>query len=577
MRRKKAQYFSHQRFVRPTSWRQPSVLLASLGINLLALALPTLILQVYDRIIPNQAYDTFIFLIGGMLAVVVLDAGLKIFRSMILSWDSARFDHRESLKAMNRILDSETLAFEEKSSGYYLDKMQALERVQEFYSGQSMLLLMDSPFVLIYLALIWVIAGPLILIPLSLLALFVVASIWTGRHLQQALETRQTIEDRRQNFIIETLRGIHTVKSMAMEPFMMRRYERLQSQSAASVYELSRINSIVQGVGATFSQLAVVSFVGIGSLSVIDGHLTVGALAAGTMLSSRVLQPGLKAMGVWTQFQSVRLALRKIEDLFSLKQEQHGDFRVEGDLDGGLELADVHFRYPEQAEPVLRGVSLKVRPGEAIGITGNNGAGKSTLMGLLSGFLQPDSGEVLLDGRNLRDYQLEVLRAHIGIVPQKGTLFEGTILENMTLYREGEAMEQAIELSSWLGLDEIVSRLPDGLDTHVGGAAVDTLSEGVRQKIVMIRALVGLPKVMLFDDANANFDLRNDNKFLHLLQRLKGDRTLVIVSHRPSFLRLCDRRFVLTEGRLQEDSDTGPEMHKDPSPALRQQAASNAG
>lgn len=549
--KRKARFSSLEPFERPASWRLPSVLFASLGINLLALALPTIILQVYDRIIPNQAYQTFLFLIAGMVAVVILDTALKIFRSRILSWESARFDHRESLKAMNRFLDSETLAFEAQPPGYYLDKMQALERIQEFYSGQSMLLLMDSPFVLVYLALIWIIVGPLILIPLTLLAVFIVVSLLTGRYLHHALETRNTIEDRRQNFIIETLRGIHTVKSMAMEPFMMRRYERLQSQSAESVYELSRINSLVQGVGATFSQLAAVSFVSIGSLSVIAGELTVGALAAGTMLSSLVLRPGLKAMGVWTQFQSVRLALQKVEDLFSLEQEQHGDYRLEGLPEGRLELIDVRFCYPGQTTPVLNGVNLRVNPGEAVGITGNNGAGKSTLIAMLSGFLQPDEGEVRLDGRDLRDYQLEALRAQIGIVQQKGTLFEGTILENLTLYREGEAVEQALELARWLGLDEIVSRLPNGLDTQVGGAAVDTLSEGVRQKIVMIRALVGLPSVMLFDDANANFDLKNDGKFLKLVKHFKGDRTLVIVSHRPSFLKLCDRCFVLSNGRLE--------------------------
>ncbi|MBL3601646.1 MAG: ATP-binding cassette domain-containing protein [gamma proteobacterium endosymbiont of Lamellibrachia anaximandri] len=552
MRRKSSNIFSHHRFKTPGTWRKPVVLLASLGINILALMMPMVILQVYDRIIPNQATQTFMFLIAGMIGVVVIDTALKIFRSMILSWEGARFDHRESLKAMNKILDSDTQAFEEKSSGYYLDKMQALEQVQEFYSGQSVLLMMDFPFVVIFLVLIWIIAGPLIFIPITLLLIFLIISIWTGRHLHEALETRSTMEDRRQNFIIETLQGIHTIKSMAMEAFMLRRYEKLQTQSAASVFELSRINSVVQGIGATFSQLAVASFVSIGSLFVISGELTMGALAAGTMLSSRVLQPGLKAMGFWTQFQSVKLSMKKITELFALEQEQHGSYRAEQGITGCLELDNIHFKYASSDQPLLNGVSLKIEPGQAIGITGNNGAGKSTLVGLLSGFLQPQHGRILLDGRDINDYQLEFLRAQIGIVPQHGILFEGTILENMTLYREGEAIDHAIELSDELGLGEILSRLPDGLDTHVGGAAVDILSEGIRQKIIMVRSLVGHPSVMFFDDANANFDIKNDNKFLKVVKRLKGDRTLVIVSHRPSFLRICDRQFNLEGGQLIE-------------------------
>ncbi|HHJ12265.1 MAG TPA: ATP-binding cassette domain-containing protein [Chromatiales bacterium] len=548
--RKTTELFSPTHFRPPTAWRLPSVLTASLGINLLALMLPMVILQVYDRIIPNQATDTFAILMLGMVVVILIDTGLRILRSTILSWEGARFDHRKSLKAMNRILDAETLPFEEHPTGFYLDKMHALEQMQEFYSGQSLLTIMDFPFVIIFLALIWLIAGPLVLVPIALLAIFGIVSLLTGRRLQQALLARSHMEDRRQNFLIETLQGIHTIKSMAVEALMLRRYERLQQQSAESVYDLSRINSIVQGLGASFSQLAVVSFVSIGSLWVLDGQLTVGALAAGTMLSSRVLQPGLKAMGIWTQFQSIRLARDKVRELFELPPEDGGEVRSRRIIRGDIRLRDVHFRYPTQERALIEGLSLHVRPGEAVAITGANGAGKSTLINLMAGFLKPDQGEVLLDRRDIRSYDLEYLRAQIGIVPQHGILFEGTILENMTLYREGKAVKQAIQLSRLLGLDEIIARLPDGLDTRVGGAAADTLPEGVRQKIIMVRSLVGLPRVVLFDDANANFDIKNDNRLQRLIAHLKGRHTLVIVSHRPSFLRLCDRQLELRDGRL---------------------------
>ena len=529
--------------------------MSSLAINILALALPTVILQVYDRIIPNQATGTFIFLILGMLGVVILDTALRIFRSTILSWSGAQFDHRESLKAMNHILSTDNAPFESKPAGYYLDKVHALEQIQEFYSGQSVLLIMDLPFVLLFLGLIWVIAGPLIVIPLTLLFLFFIIAVITGRKLRQALETRSVMEDRRQNFIIETLKGVHTIKSMAMEALMLRRYERLQHQSAESVYDLSRINSIVQGIGATFSQLAVVSFVGIGSLYVIDGDLTVGALAAGTMLSSRVLQPGLKAMGFWSQFQTLRLALDRIRDLYEQPEEQGGDIRKETGLEGKVEIRNIKFKHPGQQDYLIDDLSLVAYPGETIGITGNNGIGKTTLIGLLSGFLKPNEGQIFLDDHDMGDYDIEYLRAQIGIMPQKGILFEGTILENMTLYREGEALEQALELSKILGLEEIVARLPDGLDTQVGGAAVDTLSEGVRQKIIMVRSLVGHPKIILFDDANANFDIKNDGRLLNVIRQMKGSRTMIIVTHRPSFMRICDRQYQLKDGHLQEYVD----------------------
>ena len=539
----------------PATWRKPSVLIASLLINIFALALPIVILQVYDRIIPNQAIESFTLLMVGLIAVIIIDSILKIFRSVLLSWEGARFDHRESLHAMNHILDAESTAYSSKPTSYYLDKMHALEQIQEFYSSQSILLAMDLPFVVIFLALIWVIAGPLIFIPLVLLGIFFIVSSRVGNHLHSALKQRSTMEERRQNFIVETLTGIHTIKSMAMESLMLRRYERLQKQSAESVSELAKINSSVQGIGATISTLAVVCFASIGSIYVIDGVLTIGALAAGTMLSSRVLQPGLNAMNIWTQFQTVRLAHSKVAALYSMAEEKSGDLTPVNGINGKIELKDVTFKYPTQEGNLLENVSLTIESGDSISITGNNGVGKSTLISLLSGFLHPNKGVVRIDGKNIFDYEFEFLRAQIGIVPQHGLLFEGTILENMTLYREGKAIDQAIELSKILGLDEIITRLPSGLDTQVGGAAVDTLSEGVRQKIVMVRSLVGHPKIMLFDDANANFDIKNDARLHKVIEDYKQERTLVIVSHRPSFLKLCNRHFKLQNKRLVEITD----------------------
>ncbi len=537
-------------FRTPHAWLKPGVLAASVGINLLALAMPMLIYQVYNRVIPMQATDTFIMLVVGMLGVIALDTLLKIMRTVALSWDGARFDHRESLKAMNHMLEADTVSFESHPAGYYLDKLQALEQVQEFYSSQSVLVAIDMPFIVLFLLLIGLIAGPLVYIPLGLLVVFLVVSLFSGRKLRKALEHRYKMEDHRQNFLIESLHGIHTIKSLAMEALMLRRYERLQHSSAESVFALSRINSIVQGLGATFAQLSVVSFVGFGSYYVVFGDLSIGALAAGTMLSSRVLQPGLSAMGLWTQIQSINLAKEKVQELFNIAQENNATYRQPQGLDGKIELDSVSFSYPGLDRKLLDEVSLVILPGESIAISGKNGIGKSTLIGLLAVFINPSSGRYLLDGRPVADYDIEFLRSQIGIVPQRGVLFEGTILENMTLYREGEAKAQAIELAHLLGLDEVISRLPNGLDTMVGGSVVDTLSEGVRQKIVMVRSLVGHPKVILFDDANANFDIRNDNRLLKLIKRLKGNRTLIMATHRPTFQRLCDRFYILDDGKL---------------------------
>ncbi|MEZ5566885.1 MAG: ATP-binding cassette domain-containing protein [Halioglobus sp.] len=547
-----------KRYSLPKAWRRTDVLVASFAINLLALALPIVILQFYDRVIPSQSIGTFTALMTGMFVVVCLDVLIKMLRSVILSWEIARFDHKASVDAMDCILQADTQAFDAKPAGFYIDRIHALENIQEFYSGQSMLLLIDLPFVLIYLALIAMIAGPLVAIPLGLVAVFFLVSVRTGRSLHKSLVAKSEMEDRRQNFVIELLQGIHTAKSMAMESLMLRRYEKLQAQSAQGIYDLSRINSVSQGIGATFSQLAVISFVGVGSVAVVSGSLTMGGLAACTMLTSRTLQPGLRAMGVWTQFQSVRLAISKVNELFSIPAEVSGTFSCEKAMTGRIEVKDVEFTYDSEEEPLLRKLSLTVEPGEIIGISGNNGAGKSTLLALLSGFLRPQSGSISIDGVNLEEFDTEFLRAQTGIVPQQGVIFEGTILENMTLYREGRAAEQAMQLAAKLGLGEIISKLPDGLDTYIGGSAAGRLSEGVKQKIIIVRSLIGNPGIIFFDDANANFDIKNDKKLVALVEEMKGSRTMIVVSHRPSFLRVCDRRFVLRDGVLVPESAREP-------------------
>jgi ATP-binding cassette subfamily C protein LapB len=539
-----------QAYSLPKFWRRPDVLVSSFAINLLAMALPIVILQFYDRIRPSQSIGTFAALMTGMVVVVCLDVLLKTLRSVILSWESARFDHKASVDAMDCILQADSQTFDSKPSGFYIDRLHALENIQEFYSGQSMLLLIDLPFVVIYLLLIAMIAGPLVAIPLTLMGLFFLVSFRTGRQLHESLVHRSDMEDRRQNFVIELLRGIHTAKSMAMESQMMRRYERLQFQSAEGIYDLSKINSVSQGIGATFSQLAVISFVGVGSVAVVNGSLTIGGLAACTMLTSRALQPGLRAMGVWTQFQSVRLAIGRVNELFSIPREVSGGFSCEESVRGRVELKNIEFCYAGDEDPLFRDLSLSIAPGEIVGITGNNGAGKSTLLALLSGFLRPQSGSITIDDVMLNDFEIECLRSQIGIVPQQGLIFEGTILENMTMYREGEAAEQAMELASKLGLGEIISKLPDGLDTYIGGSAAGKLSEGVKQKIIIVRSLVGNPSIILFDDANANFDIQNDRKLIELVSDLRGDRTMIVVSHRPSFLKICDRTLELRNGVL---------------------------
>ncbi len=543
----------------PNGWSRIDILTASFGINLLSLALPIVILQVYDRILPNAALDSFGIMVIGLCGVVLVEAALRVGRSYIMIWIGARFEHTGAVAAFDRILKADIGRFEREEAGTYVARLQGMDALREFYSGQAALVLVDLPFVAIYIGVIWFIAGWLVVIPVALLVCFAVLSLTIGARLRTAVKRRSQTDERRHNFIIETLSGVHTVKSMAMEPLMIRRHERLQAQSADAVYELSRLNSLSQGLGGAFSQIAMVAIVSIGSLSVIANTLTIGALAATILLTGRALQPVLRAMGLWTQFQGIRLARQRIDEIYALPLEDTTASEPNGPsgsrsptLIGAMTLDAVSFRYRDDGPSILDNVSLVIRSGEAIGITGDNGTGKSTIVNLMSGICRPSQGRVLIDDRDMTTMDPVALRAQIGHMPQSGALFRGTLLDNLTMFREGDVVERAIDLAQALGLDEVITRMPRGLDTRLGETTVDTLPDGVKQRIIMVRALVDQPQIILFDNANAALDQQSDQRLGILLQRYRGSRTMVIASHRPSLLRMCDRCYRVIDGQLHQ-------------------------
>lgn len=536
----------------PLSWLSSPVLISSIAINTLTLVMPIIILQVYDRILPYAAVDTFMVLISILLLAAIFDFALRSARSVFMAWKGARFEYNNTLNALDNLLHSDLVAFESTPKGEYLDKFQAIESIKEFYHGQSILIMIELPFMFLFLGLIWLFAQSMVFIPLAVIATFMLVSLFTGWELRKTLNNNRVQKERKQNFIIEILQGIHSVKSMAMESQLLRRYERLQGQTSVNVYDLAHINSIVQSLGATFSQALMVSFVSIGSIYVVNEQLSVGALAAGTMLSGRVLQPALKAMSFWTHKQSVQLAKNKFNEVLDIPAEVVSDQHNETNLKGQIEIQDLHFQHTGSEQEILNGINLKINPGEFIGISGINGCGKTTLLNLLIGFIRPTKGKILFDGKDLHSYDRASLRSQIGFVPQKGILFNGTLLENMTLFRDGEAIDHAVELIKELGLDKTINKMPEGLQTVVSNKLAETVPEGFRQRIVMVRSLIGNQKIILFDDANAGFDQLHDKKLLKLFESFRGDMTAVIISHRPSILNLCDRKYFMNNGQLEQ-------------------------
>ncbi|MDV7340302.1 ATP-binding cassette domain-containing protein [Terasakiella sp. A23] len=526
------------------------ILLASLFINLLSLAMPLSLLQIYDRILPNSSLNTLAMLIGGIAIALLLEAALRIGRAYLSGWVGARFEHMAGCAAIERVLSTSVNDFEKEGSGVHLERIGSLGTLKEFYAGQAMMTLFDLPFAFIFLMLISYLAGSLVFVPIVLITLFALSAWRVGGSLRSALAERMQADERRFNFIIEVLRGIHTLKSMAMETQMLRRYERLQEACAKTDYDVTRHSSTAMGLGALYSQVTMFAVVGFGSTFVIDGQLTVGGLAACTMLSGRSMQPLQRAVGIWARFQSIQLARDKMREIFELQPETQGNLPAIGaEYEGHIELRNVALQFEEDQPPLFQNVNLTVEPGQIIGISGGNASGKSSLLYLMMGAMRTSQGEVLIGGQEINEIDPSSVRRKIAYLPQHGVLFNGTILDNLTMFKP-ELEEKALRMARLLGLDDVVARMPLGYDTHVGNGAYDSLPRGIKQRVAIARALMSDPVVLLFDEANAAMDSAGDRVLTEFLEQARGKRTLILVSHRPSLLRMADEVYDLNNGEL---------------------------
>ncbi|WCL54661.1 peptidase domain-containing ABC transporter [Gimibacter soli] len=536
---------------------RPDMLVASFGINLMSLALPLVTLQVYDRVIPNQATGTFTYLILGLFLVMVLETILKVARSWLAGWSGARFEHQAGKHAADRLLEGDLETIEAIPAGNHLDRMTAIDSIRDFYASQAAISFIDAPFIVLFLGLLAYIGGWLVVIPIVILILTGWIGLWLGRGLKSALNDRNIWDDRRYNFIIETLGGIHTIKSMAMEALMERRYERLMESAAASGHRVALLSSLSQSVGSVANQLTMVLVATIGAWFVIHDYLTIGSLAACTLLAGRAIQPAMRALSLWTRYQSIRVAEDKIAAIDALPRER----RHEGDAPPGaletLALSNVSFRYRQDLPTVLQGINLSVKRGEIVGIQGDNGSGKTTLLHLLMGRLIPTDGEFLVNGEKLYGASPDVIRQQIAYLPQRPRLLQGSVLENLAFFRKDQSLDASLAAAARLGLDEVFARLPDGYDTKVGEASASSLPSGVAQRIAIARVLARHPSIVLFDEANSALDQTGEMLLKQVLLDLAHDTGIVLVTYRPSLLAIANRLYTLKDGTLTERPPIG--------------------
>jgi len=526
------------------------LMISTLAINLLSLGLPIMVLQVYDRIMINNSVGTLAVLAIGVTIAIFLEGILRVARAFTTSWAGMMYEYTMAANAMRIYINADHNNIEKEGAGRQIQNLNAFSKLRDFYSGQSLVNMVDIPFAVLFLCLISYLTGILVIVPIILISIFAIITWFIGNELKQALTEQGGIDDKRYNFIVETLQGIHTIKSFALEAIFTRRYERLEEESSLHNYKTAIISTEGQTFGVLFNELMVIAIVAFGAPMVIDGKFTTGALTATILLAGRLMQPIQKTLFLWTQFQEYRIASGQAERIFSIKQIERHDLKdVQFTHSGIVKLENVGLKYGEKT--IFQNINLNLKLPDAIAIHGSTQSGKSSLMRLIAGMAEATEGKVLVDNIPASYYSSEELVKHVGYISAETVIFQGSILENITAF--DSTMElRALELAKLLNLDKEIAMMPKGYETQVTDGIADIVAPGVKQRMAIARVLLYKPKIVLFHNADRGLDREGYNLLVKFLNLLKGKATMIIVTEDHNINRLADKHYLLKDGKMQE-------------------------
>ncbi len=526
------------------------------SLNILSLALPIMMLQIYDRIIPHASFGSLYVLTAMVMTALVLDMALRIIRSYLVNWSAASSEHAAHCAAVELFARTNITEFERKGSGEHLQNINAIGKLREFYSGQAWASLIDVPFVVIFLALIAYLGGILVLVPISLLILFFINAALTSNSLKLALEERSESDDKKASLVVSILKSIHTVKSLSFESFLIRKFEGIQADVSKDSFLVAAASGKASILSACFGQLSLIATVTAGLFLVLNGSLSIGGLSACTLLAGRCIQPVQRVLATWLRLQDLSLSKAQVTSLFALPAMK----RVEKShhiSQGRILLDQISYTSPS-GQILLDEISMSVEPGSIVAITANNGTAKSALLQIIAGVIKPDTGTIMIDDIAPSQHSLSELKDLIGYLPQEAAIFKGSILENITGFQnQSDKIQEAMEAGADLGLDQIVDTLPHGYNTRLTDSVADPIPPGVKQRISLVRVLANRPAILLFDDADRTLDKTGYNLLFRLIGRLKGKATIILVTQDQNLLSFADRFLHLDQGKLVSTDPSG--------------------
>ena len=519
-------------------------------LNLLALAVPIFIMTLYDQVIPSQSPDVLAYLVIGLAIALAAEAGLRAVRARAVAFMGGRIENIVANESLARILSFSASLTESAPVGAQVARLREFESVRELFTGPLVNLVLELPFLVLFLAVIVILGGPLALVPVVMMGVFALMAVLLGPALKRSISVSSKHRARQHGFLVETITNLRSIKETGAEDVWLERYREISANTAFSHFRTSQISFLFQTLGQATMLAAGAATVALGVLRVLDGAMTVGALIATMILVWRVLSPIQNLFLTLTRFEQIKISIKQINQLMRMpiEEDRREDYKVERRFAGAISFSRVSFRYNSEDEPALLGATFDIKPGELIVLVGPNGAGKSTILSLVAGLYRPQAGQVSVDGLDIRQINPFELRQAVAYVPQESKLFHGTVAQNLRL-AEPTASEEALrEACAMAGALEDVDALPEGLHTRLGDQSMQRLNSGFRQRLILARAYVKKAPVLLLDEPAQNLDEAGDAYFVEMLKSLKGNATAIMVSHRPSHMRLADRILVFDSG-----------------------------
>lgn len=529
------------------------VLIASILINVFAVASPIFIMNVYDKIVPNLAFDSLWVLAIGVSLIFSFDLIIRQLRSYFIDIAGKKSDLLLSAKIFSKVLGIR-LESRPNSTGAFARHLHEFESIREFFTSATVSALIDLPFAFLFLLVIWIFAGVLAVVPLIAIIIMIVYSLYIQAPLRHSIEESSRLAAQKYATVIEALAGLESVKIHNAEGQFQHRWEQAVSHMANVGIETRKITNMVGGLASYVQQMTMVAIVVLGVYEISEGNLSMGGMIAAVMLSGRAIGPLIQLSVLSTRYNQAKSALLLLENIMQSPSEREDDrhYLDYDRLSGRIELDDVSFNYPDIEQAALKHVTLNIQPGEKIAIIGRIGAGKTTLEKLILGLYKPIEGAVRLDGFELPQLHPSTVRNNIGCVPQDFSLFYGTIRQNIQLGHPHATDAQILRAAQRAGVSQFTNHDPNGLERQVGESGRN-LSGGQRQSIALARAMLLDPPILILDEPTANMDNRSESIVKRELANLPADTTMLLITHRTSMLDIVNRIIVLEQGMVVAD------------------------